>query len=79
MQELTKLEISRTNDLGVFAKFIPASLKILKICGLWSEHWDAEVLGELESLIELNLKHCKIKNFSFDPENCHIEKLTPRD
>jgi hypothetical protein len=78
LQELTKLDISASSDLEPFGKFIPASLKILKICGLWSQNWDAEALGKLKSLVELNLRFCRITGFNFDPENCHIEKLEIR-
>jgi hypothetical protein len=38
---------------------------------------DPDLLGKQKHLEELSLCACKINEFKlFDPENCHIEKLT---
>jgi hypothetical protein len=74
--DLTKLEVHASINIGFFATFIPSSLKILKFYVARSEEcWDADVLGKQKKLEELSLQYCKIKEFKFDPENCHIKKL----
>jgi hypothetical protein len=75
LQELSKLEISGSTDLEVFGTIVPASLTILRFDGTQGEYWDAEVLGKQKQLEELYLQECGIKDFKFDPENCHIKKL----
>jgi hypothetical protein len=78
LEHLTKLEINGSLELNVFAAFVPASLKILRLKSnnlRWREGWDAEVLGKQTRLEELYLKRFTINEFKFDPENCHIEKL----
>jgi hypothetical protein len=37
---------------------------------------DPELLGKQKHLEELSLNYCKIAEFKFDTENCHIKKLT---
>jgi hypothetical protein len=77
LKHLTKLEISESTDLGLFATFVPASLETLTINYVWkSKILDPDLLEKQKHLEELNLYHCKIEDFKFDPENCHIEKLT---
>jgi hypothetical protein len=75
---LTKLEIIGSLELQVFAMFVPASLKILRLKTNnlnWREGWDAELLGKQTRLEALCLERFIINEFKFDPENCHIEKL----
>jgi hypothetical protein len=75
LQHLTTLEISQSTNLDFFAAFVPSSLKILKLIQTNNKLWVAELLGKQKDLKELNLEDCKIDDFKFDPENCHIEKL----
>jgi hypothetical protein len=80
-EHLTKLDINCSLKLKVFAMFVPASLKILRLKSNnlnWREGWDAGVLGKQTRLEELCLERFIIKEFKFDPENCHIEKLELR-
>jgi hypothetical protein len=77
LKHLTKLEIFRSASIGFFVRFVPATLKILKIelIGYWElERWD-KLLGKQKKLEELSLKRCLIRHFKLEPENCHIEKL----
>jgi hypothetical protein len=74
---LTNLDIYRSTNLCFCTTFVPASLKSLKINYIFDEeNWAAEVLGKQKHLEELSLNYCKIEDFKFDPENCHIEKLS---
>ncbi len=78
LKELAILDISGPTDLEVLATLVPATLNIFKFVGTEGEYWDAEVLGKQKQLEELSLIGCKIEDFNFDPENCHIEKLEIR-
>jgi hypothetical protein len=77
LKQLTKLKITNLtnlNSLRSFITFVPTSLKILKFFYIvWKD--EQELLGKQKYLRELSLKSCTIKDFEFDPENCHIEKL----
>jgi hypothetical protein len=43
---------------------------------MWNrEFLDPELLGKQKHLEELSLQGSAVKDFEFDPENCHIEKL----
>jgi hypothetical protein len=80
-EHLTKLDISCSLKLNVFAAFVPSSLKILRLKARdlnWKDCWDAEVLGKQTKLEELCLENFTANEFNFDPENCHIEKLEIR-
>jgi hypothetical protein len=77
LKHLTKLEISNSPNLRFCARFVPSSLKILKLSCMWRHtHWDAELLVKQKQLEELSLENSEIQHFKFDPENFHIEKLT---
>jgi hypothetical protein len=78
LKHLTKLEISGSTDLEAFATIVPSSLKIFKFVSKNEDYWNAEVLGKQKQLEELSLIGCDIKDFKYDSENCHIEKLEIR-
>ncbi len=80
LKHLTKLDICWSTNLGFCTTFVPASLRSLKINCMWDrETLDPEMLGKQKGLEELSLVYCGIEEFKFDPENCHIEKLTIDD
>ncbi len=76
LKHLTKLEIFHSTNLGFLATLVPTSLKILEFFCNWKTRFHAEVLGKQKQLEELSLRDCEIYKFKFDPENCHIKKLT---
>jgi hypothetical protein len=77
MKHLTKLVISESTNLGFCARFVPSSLKILKLIYIFEdEHWALALLEKQKHLEELSLICCEIQDFKFDPENCRVEKLT---
>jgi hypothetical protein len=78
LKHLTKLKVSCSTCFTFGLDFAPPSLKTLKISFWWKcELLDAEMLGKQKHLEELSLQCCPIdETFKFDPENCHIEKLT---
>jgi hypothetical protein len=81
-KELAKLDISGSTNLRVFDTVVPSSLKILRYTYNYmyndGKRWNAEVLGKQKQLDYLRLFGCKIKDFKFDSENCHIKKLEIR-
>jgi hypothetical protein len=77
LKHLTKLDISHSTGLRFCFDFVPASLKSLKINNWWyRELLVPDLLGKQKHLEELSLDRCTNEEFKFDPENCHIEKLT---
>jgi hypothetical protein len=77
LKHLTKLNISHSTNPSFCFGLVPASLKSLNIEGHWNDKiLDAELLGKQKGLEELSLIYCGIIEFKFDPENCHIKKLT---